>query len=228
MLQSLDNLNYASEATVLFQRLTVILSEGLLLWAAARACTHLPPNRRLLTLFLVAAHPGLIMVDHIHFQYNGILLGLLILALWSLARGDDFTGAALFAALLCAKHIYLYAAPAFFVQLLRRRCTGRSLAAGCAQFAALGGIVCAIFCAALGPFVAAGQLRQLAGRLFPVSRGLCHAYWAPNFWALYAAADKALAGLLLRTVAAARHANMTGGAVAAACMLASFRSWIIK
>ena len=213
--QDVNNLGYASDATVLFQRLSVLLSEGLLVWATWHAAAGLPRARRLLALFLVAAHPGLVIVDHIHFQYNGVLLGLFVLATWAVARGRELPGAALFAAALAAKHIFLYAAPAFFVHLLRRRCAGVPPRQGALQFATLGVVVLGVLGPVLGPFLAAGQGAQLARRLFPVSRGLCHAFWAPNFWALYAAADKALAAALPRLGLAAAlrpraGASMTG------------------
>lgn len=67
------------------------------------------------------------------------------------------------------------------------------------RFLLLGCIVAAVFLLSLGPFVTRGQAGQLASRLFPFDRGLVHAYWAPNFWALYAAADKVLAAAVRRS-----------------------------
>ena len=100
----------------------------------------------------------------------------------------------IFAALLMLKHIYLYLAPAYFVFLLRVYCLSpksifRIRFLNCIKLAV--GLL-AVFGSALGPFIYWGQGQQLLSRLFPFSRGLCHAYWAPNVWALYSFADRLL------------------------------------
>lgn len=100
----------------------------------------------------------------------------------------------LFATLLCLKHIYLYLAPAYFVFLFRTYCLDPNNVFNI-QFlntVKLGVSIVGVFTAALGPFVYFGQLEQLLSRLFPFSRGLCHAYWAPNVWAMYSFVDRVL------------------------------------
>ncbi|KAH7354195.1 dolichyl pyrophosphate Glc1Man9GlcNAc2 alpha-1,3-glucosyltransferase [Plectosphaerella cucumerina] len=192
------NLEYDSWQTIYFQRWTVIVSELVLAQAlqffidssplASRRASHAAALSILLS-------PGLMIIDHIHFQYNGCMYGLLILSL-VLARTKSglLWSGLVFAALLCMKHIYLYLAPAYFVFLLRAYCLSpRSIFSiqvlNCIK---LGAGIGAIFAAAFGPFVYLGQIPQLLGRLFPFSRGLCHAYWAPNVWAIYSFADRVL------------------------------------
>lgn len=100
----------------------------------------------------------------------------------------------LFATLLCFKHIYLYLAPAYFVYLLRAYCLDvkSTFRPRLQNIGRLGSSVIGIVCITFGPFAYWQQLEQLKIRLFPFSRGLCHAYWAPNIWAMYSVADRVL------------------------------------
>lgn len=60
------------------------------------------------------------------------------------------------------------------------------------RFLTLANAVIIVFLLSVGPFVLMGQLPQLLSRLFPFTRGLNHAYWAPNAWALVTALDRVL------------------------------------
>ncbi|KAI9809422.1 MAG: glycosyl transferase [Pycnora praestabilis] len=197
-LLDVSTLGYDSWQTVYFQRATVIVSELMLVYALnlfVKTSTSAIRQLAYASALSILLSPGLLIIDHIHFQYNGFLYGVLILSL-VLARKQStlLPSGLLFAALLCLKHIYLYLAPAYFVYLLRVYCLGRrsifDIRLGNALKLGTGLLV--IFGIALGPFLYYGQSEQLLSRLFPFSRGLCHAYWAPNVWAMYSFADRLL------------------------------------
>ncbi|KAL3178204.1 hypothetical protein MRX96_038718 [Rhipicephalus microplus] len=210
------NLNYASPATIYFQRLTVILSDLVLIYAVwvwqglispakrDRSSKHDDPwlDKTTVLSMLFLWNPGLLLVDHVHFQYNGFLHGILLLATARLFQGRCVEATLWFTVLLNLKHIYLYVAPVFFVYLLRNYCftqpSGKARQSflqrfKLVNFLRLAGAVLLVFAVSLWPFLSKAQLMQMLQRLFPFKRGLCHAYWAPNWWALYAAVDRVLA-----------------------------------
>lgn len=178
-------------ACLLYQRLSVISSEFLLFASVYFATIRSSRRVRNLATFLVLFHPGLLIVDHMHFQYNGFLLGLLLISMTLATYGNDVLATVAFSLTLCFKHLFLYVAPAFGCYYLGvlyvvggwrrvRLFASLSVAAGC------------VLAVAFGPVVYYGTGEQVVARLFPLQRGLIHAYWAPNAWALYAAVDKVL------------------------------------
>lgn len=192
------NLEYDSWQTIYFQRSTVIVTELVLLFAlsffvhSAPAASQKASHAAAILLLL---SPGFLIIDHIHFQYNGFLYGFLVISLVLSRKNSTILASGLvFAMLLCFKHIYLYLAPAYFIYLLRRYCLEQKSIfkiriKNCLK---IGASLFAIFLAAFGPFVYWGQISQVKSRLFPFSRGLCHSYWAPNFWAIYSFTDRIL------------------------------------
>ena len=135
--------------------------------------------------------PAILILDHIHFQYNGALCALLLASLAAAARGADALAATLFAILVCAKHLFASLGPLYAAYLLARAANQGSFGAGVLYLTTIATPVAAVVAATLAPFARAGALPALASRLFPFGRGLLHAYWAGNAWALYAAADVA-------------------------------------
>ncbi|CAH0759185.1 unnamed protein product [Diatraea saccharalis] len=217
----LTNLNHCSDMTVLFQRLSVILLD-LVYIAGAKSCSNLISNGKLLVYILLVTNAGLLMVDHIHFQYNGFLFGLLLFSISNMIKSNNIQSALWFAVLLNFKHIYLYVSPVYVVYLLRAYCFTVPTEDGShtpwhafsiVNFMKLAITVITIFGLSFGPFI--DHIPQIISRLFPFKRGLSHAYWAPNFWALYNFADKVLAHALTRAGfnISKPEAVMTGGLV---------------
>ncbi|KAF8792435.1 putative dolichyl pyrophosphate like protein [Argiope bruennichi] len=212
MLQ-VTNLNYESKQTVFFMRLSVILSDLVYCYGVNRIFNlikekkgkaHDPWVSAEATLaMLLLWNPGLLLVDHIHFQYNGFLTGFLFISIADMFEKKYVKAAFWFSILINLKHIYLYLAPAYFLFLLKNFCFKTNVKSpgentfllfNFVKLASVG-ILTVLF--SFGPFIYMGQLGQVLSRLFPVKRGLTHSYWAPNVWALYNFLDRALSYLAL-------------------------------
>ncbi|SCU85455.1 LAME_0D01398g1_1 [Lachancea meyersii CBS 8951] len=196
--------------TVMFQRITVIVSE-LLLFVALQIYINKSSLSERSANFVVASSivlsPGFLIIDHIHFQYNGFLFSILIAAILAAKHQRYLLCGFFFATALCFKHIFLYLAPSFFAFLLRVYVLDFSnfkfksyydliSIVQWKNLFKLAGVVLAVFGVCFAPLIS--QWSQLLTRLFPFSRGLTHAYWAPNFWALYSLLDKVLTLIILK------------------------------
>uniref|UniRef100_A0A1B6BXI8 Alpha-1,3-glucosyltransferase n=2 Tax=Clastoptera arizonana TaxID=38151 RepID=A0A1B6BXI8_9HEMI len=234
---SVKNLNYSSSETILFQRISVIVADFVFAFGIKEYCSYLSSSGvrksskwssqwgspAAILQILLLGNTGLILVDHIHFQYNGFLFGVLLLSVARIMEDHYLAAAFWFAILLNLKHIFAYIAPAYIIYFLRNYCFTSSVrnesinwkALSIRQSSKLGCIVILVFLTSYGPFIYLGQIGQVLSRLFPFKRGLCHAYWAPNFWAIYNFTDKA-ATLIARYSGyqiSNQTASMTGGLV---------------
>lgn len=210
-----ENLNYASFRTVLFQRLSVIAADLVFAYGVKECSSYLSTSGvrksskwsskwgspTIVLQILLFGNAGLLLIDHIHFQYNGFLFGIFLLSISKILQGKHLQSAVYFTVLLNLKHLFLYVAPTYFVYLLRNYCftnSNRGFSVDLSSFSKnrflkLSFAVTSIFLLSFGPFAfSADGIRQIFDRLFPFGRGLCHAYWAPNFWALYNGLDKLL------------------------------------
>ncbi|CAH1738883.1 probable dolichyl pyrophosphate Glc1Man9GlcNAc2 alpha-1,3-glucosyltransferase isoform X1 [Aphis gossypii] len=203
---SIHNHNYSSDATIFFQRFSVIITDFVFYYGSRKCAQSIvllmksTKNKKKKYLdeskisvfvieLLLTANVTLLLIDHVHFQYNGFLFGILLISISHILKGENYRSAVWFTILLNFKHIYLYLAPAYFVYLLRHFCFKKKIRFTLIRLINLGLIVLSVTAISFGPFIFNGQISQVFKQLFPFKRGLSHAYWAPNFWALYNTAD---------------------------------------
>lgn len=144
-----------------FMRATVIVID------AVACISALPKNPAALM------SPAPILVDHGHFQYNCLPLGL---TLWTtrMISHRPLVAALCFCLALNAKQTALYYAPAVFFEFLAR--SRRIVDVG-----KVGVVVIAVFAAVWAPLALQGCALQALRRCFPVERGIFEDKVA-NFW----------------------------------------------
>lgn len=151
-----DDDNEPSDRCIRFHRCTVILSDVMLFlgaYLASRAFSDVKKSNgrrqsnngevEWISFLLIVTNPGLIMLDNVHFQYNGVMLGILLCSIAFIIRGSqrivqysndgmgititshqcwELAGAATFSALLAMKHLYLTLAPLYLFYLFGHHC----------------------------------------------------------------------------------------------------------
>lgn len=114
-----------SQLLKVYMRATVLISEYL---------TYIPPAvilvRKLarsegvntwesfIALFAILMQPATLLVDHGHFQYNTVMLGLSLAALSSIMAGRLLWACVFFVSALCFKQMALYFAPAILAYMI--------------------------------------------------------------------------------------------------------------
>lgn len=121
-----------------------------------RCLQQLVPNlskQRVLAAILLGNF-GLLIIDHIHFQYNGVLFGILLLSIGHMCEEKFLQSAFYFAVLLNMKHIFIYVSPIYIVYLLRVYCWQRaSLATIITNLMKLATITLGVTAVSFGPFI---------------------------------------------------------------------------
>ncbi|KAM6595524.1 probable dolichyl pyrophosphate Man9GlcNAc2 alpha-1,3-glucosyltransferase [Cannabis sativa] len=128
---------------------------------------------------MVLLNPCLILIDHGHFQYNCISLGLTVGAVAAILSNSDLIACFLFSLALNHKQMSAYFAPAFFSHLLGK-CLKRSNPL--LEVLKLGFVVVGTFSLIWWPYIHSMEaFLQVLSRLAPFERGLYEDYVA-NFW----------------------------------------------
>ncbi|KAJ8903852.1 hypothetical protein NDN08_000385 [Rhodosorus marinus] len=161
-----ESRGYEEEGSRAAMRASVILWDMMVLipavfWFLSKR--SISDSKKLRTFYYLACAPALLLVDHGHFQYNGVSLGLFVAALSSVISGRDVLGSIFFTLSMNFKHMTLYFLPA-----LACYCLGRSRTRGLRYLAHLTLTILGTTFLIWAFF----DVKVVLSRIFPVNRGL--------------------------------------------------------
>ncbi|EGC28859.1 hypothetical protein DICPUDRAFT_43700 [Dictyostelium purpureum] len=179
---------YETPTSKLFMRATVIVSD-LIIWIPSvwffvtSFYKDKTITQKIGAFLFISLQPGLLLIDHGHFQYNGVSLGLALFAITFIIRDQQLLASIFFVLSLNYKQMSLYYAPAFFFYLLfsNLEFSFSKLFSSFFKILKIGLVVIATFIICWIPFLSIEQASQVLFRLFPFSRGLFEDKVA-NFW----------------------------------------------
>ncbi|XP_003746165.1 probable dolichyl pyrophosphate Man9GlcNAc2 alpha-1,3-glucosyltransferase [Galendromus occidentalis] len=162
-----------------FMRYSVLVSEILtflpaVLYYASGSSSVIEKD---ITVWVFLMNPVLILIDHAHFQYNSVCLGLFV-AFVALVKNERYIPAAIaFSLALNFKHIALYYAVPVFLHMLKACVSPPHIT----RFMSISLAVVATFGILWAPFLINGTALNVIQRIFPFNRGI-YEDKVSNFW----------------------------------------------
>lgn len=151
-----NNLYYSEKSVVFYQRATVILSDLFFLYGCIKYF-RVQGKTDMVRLVFSYGSAAFMILDNIHFQYNSMMYGLLLVSLAYIKEGSYFKSALVYAVLLNFKHIFLYFAPCFGIIYLKEAVfKHQSLCRRLFSFIGLALQTIIVFALSFGPFIYAG------------------------------------------------------------------------
>lgn len=183
---------YETEIHRNFMRMTVLFSDIFTYFIGAFLLSRLSSAKSRFGTFLVLIlNPAAIWIDHGHFQYNTVAVGLLFMAIWATMTDKYVLGAVLYTCSFMFKQTLMYFAPAFLAYMLGEAIRLPSWKDTGIRVGVLGLTVVGTIVITFVPLVwtcdSSGCLAQRTGhvltRVFPFGRGLLEDYVA-NIWTI--------------------------------------------
>ncbi|ANB14871.1 dolichyl-P-Glc:Man(9)GlcNAc(2)-PP-dolichol alpha-1,3-glucosyltransferase [Sugiyamaella lignohabitans] len=161
-------------ATVIFSELAVYIPAVIwfVRWSGTKSPNKLSPIDQSIAAAAIIFQPAVILIDHGHFQYNTVMLGLALLSVVNLVNGHRLSSALFFVLALGFKQMALYYAPIIFAYMLGDCIFPRP---NIIRLLGIGVVVILTFSALFGPLLLSGGvpvILQSIHRIFPFSRGL--------------------------------------------------------